>query len=456
MPEYVGQILDKNWTPDGKIADPVQPPRLDGQPEFPKTGIYFGMPDEIYHAIPAASTSGLKKMAVSTMDYWATSYLNPDKIEVQKSYFDLGKAIHAFVLEGEDAYIDRFAVELELSDYQGQGVLVSTDEIKGEISQFTEMQPIKPVSGKKQALIDQLSDLASKHKTGINLNTSVEGLKEQIKQFKEERPIPPQTRVPDISADGKEYMRTAGKNDWINQLLGLKPDAKIWDKMVADHHARHNGKTFIDALTDRRIRIAVKMITAHPEISKAFTGGYPEVSIFWHCRATGAPMKARFDYVKMRTLIDLKSFSNVGGMPIDRAIERTIANYRYNLQHVIYIEAAEEAKRMIREQGATSIFHCDGLAAAKTEQRDAWCFQWAKQTDEPGFIFIFQQTGVAPVTRGKIMPTGTVYSVTRSRGEELKRKWVECVKEFGTLPWLDIADIEVIDDEAIPLHATEL
>jgi len=462
MPSYVGEILDPNWTPDGKIAETVAPPRLEGQPEFPKPGIYFGMDEEEYHAVPACSTSGLKKLSVSNMDYWATSHLNPDKPDVQRDYFDYGKAIHAFVLEGEGAYIDRFAVELDEADYEGQGVITSTDEIKAAIGCFTETVPVRPASGGKQPLIDQLSELAARHERPVDLEGTVAELKERIKEYEEEQPVRPSSRVEDETPEGETFMRTANKADWIKQLLELKPEAMVWDKMTADHRAKHEGKTFITAQQDRRIRISVKMITAHEEISKAFTGGYAEVSIFWYCRKTGAPIKARMDYLKMRTIVDLKSFGNNAGMPIDRAIERTIANYRYNLQHVIYVEAAMEAKRMIREAMEKGEHLCSVINIPDQRAPEnyiaiySWCAKWAAQKEEPGFIFVFQQSGIAPVTRGKIMPTNTVYSVTSRRAEELKRKWVECAQEYATLPWLDIQPIDTIDDEAIPLHSTEL
>ena len=441
-----GDLFGDQPTPQPR-ATPIQPPALAGSPAFPEPGIYFGMPEEEYHAIPALSSSGLKKLAVSSMDYWANSNLNPDREEVEKKHLDLGKAIHAFVLEGEQAYLDRFAVDLDLSDYAEQGILVSTDEIKAAIGRFTELAPVKPVGKTKQDFIDQLADLGS----GAIPDT-VPDIKAAISAFRCEQPVKPVTRVPDVLDDGTEFMRPATKDDLANQLLALDPNALVWDKLFAANRRNHEGKTFIDARTDRRIRIAVRMIMGHEEIAKAFSGGYPEVSIFWYCRETGVPMKARLDYLKLRAIVDLKSFGNNAGKPIDRAIESTIASYRYNLQQVVYDEAVAEAKAMIAERGAECVHQ---PVEAFDKSVIDWCQSWAKQP-EPGFIFVFQQTGNAPVTRGKIMPRGTVFSVTRSRVAALKAKWAECAKTYGVDPWLDIAPVDSIDDEAIPLWATEI
>lgn len=452
---YVGELIDPDWTPEPEavVADHIRPPRLGNQPFFPEPGIYFGMDENDYHAVPAASSSGLKKLGVSSMDYWANSWMNPDREEVQKDYFDLGKAIHAFVLEGEAAYIDRFVVDLDPGEFKDKPVLVSTEEIKAAIGRFTEIAPVKPQGSKKQELIDQLAELGAKHDQSVDLDGTAADLRERIKAFSEERAVQPVPKVEDIGPDEEPYMRAATKGDWIAQLLALDPDALVWDDMRAKHLAPHEGKTVIDPRTDRRIRIAVKMIQGHEEISHAFTGGHAEVSVFWYCPKTGVPCKARFDYLKMNALVDLKSFGNNAGMPIDRAIERTIAAYRYNLQHAFYVEAAMAAKAMIREQGPDCI--CQPVETYDKDVID-WCKHWSKIENEPGFLFVFQQTGAAPVTRGKIMPTGTVYSVTRSRIEELKRKWADCAATFGTDPWLDIKPIDEIEDEAIPLYATEL
>jgi hypothetical protein len=394
--ETVGELLGDTV----ERAAPVLPPIREGQAPFPEPGIYFGMSDEVYHAIHACSTSGLKHLSVSSMDYWANSLLNPDREIEEKAHFNLGKAIHCFVLEGEQAYLDRYVVDIDKAsfvDEEGKSILLeTTDQIKARLAELGH----KPVS---------------------------KGL--------------------------EDATRAARKEDWITQLLEVDPDAPVWERMVTQFHGENLGKQFIDARTDHRIRIAAKMILAHPEIAKTVQGGYPEVAVFWFCPVTGTPMKCKFDYLKMRAIVDLKSFGNKGLKPIDRAIETAIANYRYNLQHVIYVEAAMEARHLIREHGTEAIHIED---EARLPEITDWCFKWASQREEPGFIFVFQQMGVAPVTRGKIMPTGTVFSVTKSRAEMLRRKWVESASTYGSDPWLDIVPIDEIEDEAIPLWATEL
>ncbi len=398
--ETVGDLLGGNGEPFVMTPRCI-PPRLEGQPAFPEPGIYFGMPEADYHAIHAASTSGLKRLSTSSMDYWANSVLNVDLVREQRDYFDFGHAIHCLVLEGEACYAARYVIGLE----KPQGVLETTDQIKAAIIGCG----AKPCTKAYNAV-------------------PTEGV-----------PLP-----------------TAKKDDWIDQLLDLDPEALIWERMKAAFEASlPEGAEVISHNIDKRVRVAAKMILAQPDIAENFRDGYAEVSVFWYCPATGCPMKARFDYLTMKRIVDLKSFANRGGMPINRAIEKTIANMRYNVQHVIYDEAAEAAKAMIRERGQSAIATL-GDALFDRNVLD-WAIKWAK-TPEAEFMFVFQQTGNAPVTRGRIMPRESmgVFGVTRRGVENLKRAFVANCEVYGAEPWLDIEAVGVIEDEAIPLWATEL
>lgn len=441
----LGEMMGDTKAP---AAPRVHPPRFPDQPEFPAPGVYIGMPEEVYHSIPGCSTSGLKEFSTSCQDFWEGSWMNPDREERESKFFDYGKATHVFVIEGEAEYLRRYFVGLELSDFEGENILVSTEQIKAAIGAFEELANVKPVGTKKQDLIDQLVDLADKHGVHVEREVDVATLKAQIANFTELAPVKPVRTVADVMEDGTEYQRPAVKSDWIAQLLALDPDAKIWDDMMARHCDAHAGKEIITARSDRLIRIRAKIIEAHPELGVAFKGGWPEVSFFWYCPKTGAPMKARMDYIKMRSIVDLKTFTNKGGKPIRTAINQAIATYKYNIQHLIYIEAAAAAKELIREHGASVIHGSDDATA--------WFMKWAQQQDDPGFIFVFLKSDKAPVARGKIMPQGTVYSVTRSRVEDMKRQWVQCAQTFGTDVWLDIEPIDEVDDEEMPLYATDI
>jgi len=463
---YVGQIIDPAWSPEEQLAMPITAPEHPAYLPFPGPGIHFGMDEETYFAINACSTSELKRMGVSSTEAWAYSRRNPDYEQRESKYLDHGKATHCLVLEGPEAYASRYAVELDASDFEG--VLISSDEIRAAISKFRVVAPVTPKGTTKQEILDQLVALGEKHGREVNREGTVADLRARIGEFEEERPVSPVTRV-EVVEDGASTMRPATKADLIDQLLRLDPEARVWDRIMSDHLAQHEGKVMISPKDDRRVQVAAAMIERHPDAGALLKGGYAEVSLFWYCPRTGAPMKARVDYLKTQAIIDLKTHSNKTGKPIDRAIEHTIASYKYNLQHCIYDEGVREVRRVVREKGRDAVHvtepewlehaDVDGVdewIELEREPIDLWCEKWAQTFDPPAFIFIFQQSGMAPVTRVKKMPREMVFSVTNSQAEKLKHAWIGCVQTYGNEIWLDLEPMSEIEDAAIPGWATEL
>lgn len=69
-------------------------------------GIYFDMPEDIYHADPALGSSDVRKMRRSGPDYWWSSWMNPNRPpDSGDTPAKLrGRAIHKVVLEGQPAF----------------------------------------------------------------------------------------------------------------------------------------------------------------------------------------------------------------------------------------------------------------------------------------------------------------------------------------------------------------
>lgn len=80
-------------------------------------GIYFGLPEEEYHAALALSASGIKALRIDPMVWWLQSPLNPDLIEEETVAKRIGKAFHARIVEGANAFAQRYARELDPADH---------------------------------------------------------------------------------------------------------------------------------------------------------------------------------------------------------------------------------------------------------------------------------------------------------------------------------------------------
>lgn len=415
--ETVGDILN------GEAGSPptptrFDPPRLEGTPPFPQPGIYFGMSDEDYHAIPALSCSGIKALAASPMFFWVRSWLNPEKEEQEdKEHQTLGKAYHCRILEGSAAFDHRYCVGLDRKEYPD--CLESTDEIKAAILK----------AGEKPVTRVETGDFAPDPKTG----------------------------------EPKALTRAAKKEDWIAQLLEVEPNAQIWAVIQEEFSHLNGGKTFISADAYKRLSIAAAMIEGDDELSKAFSGGHPEVALFWYCPKTGVPMKCKVDYLKIRMMVDLKTFANKFDMNPERAIAREIANHKYNLQPSVYFEGADVVRQLVREHGA-SVIHTCGLTEEMTledqerhYQHVQWAMKWAQHRERDEWLWVFQQKGLAPVTRGLFYPRG---GTTKMLSDDIvsiqKKRFRKFAETYGTDPWLDLAPIYDIADEDIPQYSTEI
>jgi len=92
-------------------------------------GIYFGLPSEIYHAVPRLSASGLQKLCVSAATFWRRSWLDPDRAELDEEATAaqvLGKAYHTARLEPE-LFDQQYVRALEKSEFPKATLFTGTD-----------------------------------------------------------------------------------------------------------------------------------------------------------------------------------------------------------------------------------------------------------------------------------------------------------------------------------------
>jgi hypothetical protein len=335
-------------------------------------GVFFGMPEEQYFAIPALNASGMKYLRQSPLDFWARSWMNPRLAEVQEEegtteFKELGKAFDKRIIEGKAAF-ERCYVE------------------KPEC-QFTYLK-------------------------------TADDLKEACR--------------------ARELKVSGSKDELIARLEEADPGLPIWDKIVKAHAAEHDGKVFLDRKWMEKIAIAAAMIEKDPIFSKAFTGGMPQVTIVWRDETIGVDLKARPDYVKARAITDLKTYTNVRGLPLKDAVNREIASRRYFVQMAFYLEAVSQISGFIK----------DGRVFGECEPS----FLKALAADHPKTAaLIFQVKGVAPAVIGRVIPADSMMiQAAKAEIEAHKQTYRTYSETFGNLPWVTPASFEPLADEDIP------
>lgn len=392
----------------------VDPPRREGTPLLPPPGIYFDMPMHIYHMLPALSNSGVKLLAASPMIFWGKSWMNPKITPREAKHFIAGEAYHCRVMEGADVFAARYAAEY-VADPTRKDIISTVEEVKHAISQQT----------------IRVGETDASHTPVVN--------------------------VMEDDGNGGFRKRKAKREDWVKQLLEIYPDAPLAENLKAQYEAQHPGKIFLWGDLIDNIELAARMIEGDPGIAPYFRGGHPEVTLIWYCPVTGVPMKCRVDYMKVRRMVDLKTFENQRLRAPETAIRFEISSYKYNIQPSVYIEGGAEVRKLVRSQGDDAIFVCGEPSPEREAECRAFAKKWAKHVESDLWTWVFQMKGDAPITRAVDYPTGgTTYMVTNDIVSLAKKRFAEYAPIFGTDPWLDIAPTYTIPDEEIPQAATEM
>jgi hypothetical protein len=237
-----------------------------------KSGIYYDMPAEEYHAAPGLSQSGMKHLAISPLRYWHKC-LNPQREPEEETVAQrVGSALHCAALESDEVFERRYACELDKSLWD------ESLDTMGEIREW----------------------IKSKGHT------------------------PKGTRKDDAIAQAKAIMEITGERI---------PIAAEEEKRF---YAQNEGKQILSLDEWSRVAGMTQALAAEPQLAKILSEGRAEVSIFATDPDTGVPLKVRLDWMAPAHTVDLKSFTQMRGKSIDKSIGDAIYYERYWVQAYLY------------------------------------------------------------------------------------------------------------------------
>lgn len=322
-------------------------------PDKWEPGIYFGLPEEIYHALPWCGSSDIKLLASIPQDYWEKSAMNelrePTNDDTAAKIF--GSAIHTCILHGEPVYLKKYGY------------------VAGDPG-----------------------------KEGV----SADGLKDWIKGQ---------------GSDPKKL-----KDDNIRFIL------EEW------------GMILLTERQNKQILQAAATMRANPYLIPAFTGGFPEVSIFW--MEEGVPCKCRIDYLKIKASVDLKSIRRGNRLlSFDQLCLRAIfSDYHYNVQAAHYMDGRLAAKALF-DQG--KVFCADDTARPS----DEWLAK-CLGNDKPGWVFVFYKADGATIAKSFQCDFGG-YMITS--GISAKRRavsnYIDFMEKYGTGVWVNAEEPAEVNSE---------
>lgn len=117
-------------------------------------GIYFGLPADVYHAVPRLSSSGIQNICVSPATFWRGSWLDPERPDFDEEetiWQLLGRAYHTARLEPH-LFESTYVRDLDKADAPKGTLFTGTDMAK-KLEDFG-----LPKSGKVEEQAERLAD----------------------------------------------------------------------------------------------------------------------------------------------------------------------------------------------------------------------------------------------------------------------------------------------------------
>ncbi len=198
------------------------------------------------------------------------------------------------------------------------------------------------------------------------------------------------------------------------------------------------GKTPVKIKDWTKILAASAFIKANKTLANAFEGGEAEVSVFW--TVDGVRYKARFDYLKMNAISDLKSLANMHGKEFGKACRDAIGSYDYIVSAEHYSDGRRQMARLFDE----------GKVFGDHDP------QWLKQVcvnEVFAFVFVFWQKDGAPISHGiKMSPGNPLFGYARSMISKAVANYSRFMDEFGTdTAWVPSTKLEELDETDLPV-----
>jgi hypothetical protein len=262
--------------------------------------------------------------------------------------------------------------------------------------------------------------------------------------------------VTELKARCKELgLKVGGTTaDLCKRIREADPEAKLWADVIAAWEDEHRGKIAIKEKDWIHVEFRAGLAERLPFIRNAFSGGFPEVSIFW-TDEEGMPCKARVDYLKVDVAVDLKYFANKRRVAIDRAVGIAVANEGHHVQARHYRDGLLAAREHIR---AGRVF---GDETPDQAWRDAFV-----SGPEHRWFWVFMQKGAAPEIRvrefRRTVPEAkdgatenALWTAATDRIEASKKLLRWCLECYGAEPWLAEEPPRPLRDEDVPPWAMD-
>lgn len=287
-------------------------------------GIYTDMPNAVYHALDAHSSTGIKTFAKGRHHYYRNYLSDICRLRTKQleHTFDAGTYSHMLVLEPHNFH-GNFMRNPVPEDFPDIDLIESISQLKEALASRD-----LPISGAKALLIERL--YANDPALPI-----FEKLRENaIADFLDQRYANYLRTDTELNAMARFYGidNSLPREAKIKLILDISPTQPVWEKLIDKHVIDH-------IVWDDAFRVE-KSTRAHPKADWLLREGYPELSMIARCPTTGLLLKIRFDWLRFDAIaVDLKTTASTNPTKFGYQIN----DLRYDLQQVFYCYVANLA-----------------------------------------------------------------------------------------------------------------
>jgi len=318
---------------DDVIDDETRPESAGAVGQFPD-GIYLHMDEDVYHAQERFSNSHAANILVSEGDFWARSWMNPNREEKVTDAQRIGRAFHTARLEPEKLN-DRFVRQIDAGDFP-DGCLMNDTEVKAAIKDMLPKPEDHPdVLIKDTEVKDALGEL------GLPKTGTVEDRKDRLREasagvvFWSDIIAEWEAKHgPTTGPDGEDAQARA------ERLRSYGYEGAIWCLEAAKFEAERGDRVTLGRKEWAQITADIEAMKSSPIAGRFLTGGLPEVTLLW-THESGVSMKARIDYLRPDLFVDVKTFDNPRKKHYKECIFDATRYNGYYRQFRFYYDACE-------------------------------------------------------------------------------------------------------------------
>lgn len=356
-------------------------------------GLYFGMPDGVYHSIPRLSASGIKDMRIHPTLFWAKSWMNVNQVRRETDAMRIGTAYHKRILEGRAKFQIDYGPKFS-DDMVPNDCLNTVDDLKA----FLEAND-HTTKGKKSELVAR------------------------VREFAPEKPIYEDLKTAHLAMhQGKELL-------YSNILDNIEISAAFIEKNPSTNRCFVGGYPEVVVLweeQDVKFKARLDYLKAKAIVDLKTFSNPQEKPIEGAIYATMASRKYHIPAsVYLRAAAEASRYLKAAFKECEGG---NIPTWR---KHENIFGAIEED---VNEDYARNLSACQ----------------------EHDFYFVFQLTGDVPIAECYKFPRQMMWGIGETIINDAIRDFKHYHEIFGSDMWVTTKGIEEFDDSKFPVYATEL